>query len=603
MEEHDVEGGVSMDAASVRMEGATHGAYGATGSEPSSRRRSNRRAVAAGVLIGFAAIVAVAMLGGGEDGPAARGNRVDLAMRSASMEMLFSEGHGAPTVLSPPEDPAKDPGAMDLEEGTDMDNSRLGESAAVSGPGGGDQIDTTRGGMNGGGLMYAKHAQDFYDHMLYNANITLQADESWRYWSRIRVRDEVYYMLQKVQNLIKRNYNMHYNVKQDLASDRTFLKEDVEIAQAKMTALVGQVKGVAEKIGAGLTQLRMAEEEEQRRLEQYKRHYDSDLRRIHAVLSNQTIELEKERHDALRKAYDKQLAKMQEDVDSILAEDRAHMVQNNEESKQKIQGIQEQLDRDVSDMKDLQHTIQANVETAKVKEEADMSNVTAVHSSLETYLHNMQSSLDTSLGKQSTIEALAKSNQDALKTVTTQVETAAFKLSMLEKKQQSDHAEVNDKLQGLVTTSDGLESSLTTQTEAMDALKTTVETFASENAAFKTTVQGDHSSLKATIDSLTEEIKKADVLKQDIADLQNSMSTQINDLSAKIDDLGGTQTTLATSLSQQETDMSGLQSRVTNLEASAKSSSDEAKEDHDRVSAVVEEMQAKLSTLLDLKVS
>jgi hypothetical protein len=75
------------------------------------------------------------------------------------------------------------------------------------------------------------------------------------------------------------------------------------------------------------------------------------------VLSNQTIELEKERHDVLCKAYDKQLAKMQEDVDSILEEDRAQMVKNNEESKNKIQAIQDQLDRDSKDMSDLQRTI------------------------------------------------------------------------------------------------------------------------------------------------------------------------------------------------------------------------------------------------------
>ena len=75
------------------------------------------------------------------------------------------------------------------------------------------------------------------------------------------------------------------------------------------------------------------------------------------MLSNQTIELEKERHDVLCKAYDKQLAKMQEDVDSILEEDRAQMVKNNEESKNKIQAIQDQLDRDSKDMSDLQRTI------------------------------------------------------------------------------------------------------------------------------------------------------------------------------------------------------------------------------------------------------
>ena len=428
------------------------------------------------------------------------------------------------------------------------------------------------------------------------------AGKGWRYWSRIRVRDEVYYMLQKVENLIKRNYKMHYAVKQNLEGDRTFLKEDVELAQQKMTALVGEVKAVAEKIGAGLTELRKAEEEEQRRLEHYKGHYDRDLRRIHAVLTNQTIELEKERHDALRKAYDKQLAKMQEDVDGILAEDRAQMVKNNEESKQKIQAIQDQLDRDTKDMSDLQHSIFVNVEAAKVKEVADMDNVTAVHSSLQTYLHNMRSSLDESLTKQKAIEELAKSNQEALAAVTTKVDTAAFKLSMLEKKQASDHEQVDDKLKSLVETSDGLQSSLTTQTDAVSSLKETVDKFAQESPEFKKTVEGDHAALKSTIDDLMNEIKKADKLKQDISDLEISMNTQINDISSKIDDLGGTQSTLATSLGQQQTDMATLKTRIATLEESAKSSSDEAKSDHDRVSAVVTEMQSKLSTLLDLKV-
>jgi len=506
------------------------------------------------------------------------------------MQRLDSDGADAPEVLSRPDNPLEDAGAINVDAGTEFDDNRNVGKIHVAMP-----------GMSGGGFKYPKHADEFYDHMLYNANMSLQGSQSWRYWSRIRVRDEVYYMVQKVKNLIKRNYNMHYNVKQDLSGDRTFLKEDVELAQAKMTSLVGEVKGVAEKIGAGLTQLRKAEEEEQRRLEQYKRHYDSDLRRIHAVLGNQTIELEKERHDALRKAYDKQLAKMQEDVDSILAEDRAQMVKNNGEAKTKIQNIQDQLDKDTQDMSNLQHTIFTNVQAARVKETADMSNLTAVHTTLNSYLHGMQHSLDDSLAKQTTIETLAKSNQEVLSTVTTQVDDAAFKLEMLEKKQASDHATVDAKLSEIVTTSQGLDSSLTTQTEAVSTLKETVEKFAKENPEFKKTVEGDHMSLKTTIENLQTEIKKADVLKKDISDLQTSMNTQIDDIASKIDDLGGTQTTLATSLGQQKTDVNGLQLRITDLESSAKSSSDEAKTDHDRVSAVVEEMQSKLSMLLNLK--
>ena len=578
-----------LEAASQR---ASHVVYGATsttaGEDAGASRRRHRRAIAAGLGLGLAAIAAAAMLGSG-DGAEERISALDV-QRLAMSSLLHGAHAGAPVVLSPPEDPLQRTGAIDPEQGTDMDE----EDDSIVHPG---EI-----GRSGGGLQYARHAQDFYDHMLFNANASVQSDKSWRYWSRIRVRDEVYYMIQKVENLIKRNYNMHYNVKQDLSGDRTFLKEDVEKAQTKMTDLVREVKKVAEKVGAGLTNLRKVEEEEQRRLEQYKRHYDSDLRRIHAVLSNQTVELEKERHDALRRAYDKQLQKMQQDVDAILAEDRAQMVHNNDEAKTRIQGIQDQLDTDTKDMSDLQHTIFTNVEAAKVKETADFDNVTAVHISLNTYLHNMQHSLDHSLAKQTAIEALAKSNQHALASVTTQVDTAAFKLSMLEKKQASDHEAVNEKLKALVSTSEGLDSTLSTQTEAVKTLKETVDNFAAENAEFKKTVEGDHVNLKDTIQSLQTEIKKADVLKTDIADLQTSMGTQINDISSKIDDLGGTQTTLATSLSQQTTDMTGLQTRIADLESSAKSSSDEAKADHDRVSAVVEEMQGKLSGLLDLKV-
>jgi len=553
----------------------TVGAYGATTlrSEQNGRRGSNRRAVVAGVLLGCAAIAAVTRPAG-------------MAMESLAVERLQS-GAGAPEVLSPPDDPLEDEGAIDPDVGTDMDDSNDRQIILP--------------GTAGRGLKYPQHTGEFYNNMLYNANLTLEGSKGWRHWSRIRVRDEVYYMVQKVKNMIERNYKMHINVKQDLTGDRTFLKADVELAQAKMTSLVGEVKGVAGKIGAGLTQLRKAEEEEQRRLEKYKRHYDSDLRRIHAVLSNQTIELEKERHDALRKAYDAQLSRMQEDVDSILAEDRAQMVKNNDESKTKIQTIQDQLDRDTQDMSDLQHTIFTNVEAAKVKETADMNNLTAVHTSLNSYVHNMQHSLDDSLAKQTTIETLARSNQEALETVTTQVNSAAFKLEMLEKKQATDHEDVDTKLSELVTTSKGLDSSLTTQTEAVNTLKDTVETFAKENPEFKKTVEGDRMSLKTTIENLQTEIQKADLLKKDISDLQTSMSTQINDIASKIDDLGGTQTTLATSLGEQGTDVNGLQLRITDLESSAKSSSDEAKADHHRVSAVVEEMQTKLSTLLDLK--
>jgi len=568
--------------------------YGAAGGEPLARRRSaHRRAAAAGVLLGVAAVAAVAMLGSG--GGAAPPRRASLAETTQARTQSLGLGPASPLVLTPDVDPAEEPGAMDVEAGTDM--ASAGDTGKIR-----FAMDKDEPGLNGGGLKYPKSGAEFYDHMLFNANLTLMRNKGWRYWSRIRVRDEVYYMLQKVENLIKRNYKMHYAVKQNLEGDRTFLKEDVELAQQKMTALVGEVKAVAEKIGAGLTELRKAEEEEQRRLEHYKGHYDRDLRRIHAVLTNQTIELEKERHDALRKAYDKQLAKMQEDVDGILAEDRAQMVKNNEESKQKIQAIQDQLDRDTKDMSDLQHSIFVNVEAAKVKEVADMDNVTAVHSSLQTYLHNMRSSLDESLTKQKAIEELAKSNQEALAAVTTKVDTAAFKLSMLEKKQASDHEQVDDKLKSLVETSDGLQSSLTTQTDAVSSLKETVDKFAQESPEFKKTVEGDHAALKSTIDDLMNEIKKADKLKQDISDLEISMNTQINDISSKIDDLGGTQSTLATSLGQQQTDMATLKTRIATLEESAKSSSDEAKSDHDRVSAVVTEMQSKLSTLLDLKV-
>jgi chromosome segregation ATPase len=457
-------------------------------------------------------------------------------------------------------------------------------------------------GMAGGGLRYPLHAQDFYDHMLFNANLTLQTDKSWRYWSRIRVRDEVYYMLQKVKNLIIRNYDMHYNVKQDVASDRTFAKEDVELAQAKMTALVGEVKGVAEKVAAGLTNLRKSEEEEQRRLEQYKRHYDTDLRRIHAVLGNQTVELEKERHDSLRKAYDAELSKMQKNVDDILAEDRSQMVETEDEAKEKIQGIQTQLNTDVNDMSNLQSTILNNVGDVQKKEETDFNNVTSVHASIESYLKTMQQQLHDSSLKQQSTDALAKSNEEQLTHVTTEVNSAAFKLSMLEKKQAEDHNEVNDKLQGLATSTTGLESSLTTQTELIDKLKTTVDNFATENAAFKETVTGDHASLGVTIANLQTELTKTDVLKKDIQDLQTSMSTQINDLSSKIDDLGIKQSTLDTSVGHQKTDMAELQTRVAQLEVTSKAASDEAKSDHDQVSAVVEEMQAKLSVLLDLKV-
>ena len=540
------------------------------------QRARHRRAAAAGLLLGCAVVVAVVMLGGGDGRPS-----------GLTAEGLFREGHGSPLVLSPPPDPLADAGAENPEAGTDMDDSSAHHA---------------RQGMSGGGLKAARHEQEFYDHMLYNANLTLQENEAWRYWSKIRVRDEVYYMMKKVENLIKRNYKMHYNVKQDLSSDRSMLKEDVDAAQAKMTSLVREVKGVAEKIGSGLTSLRQAEEEQQRRLEQYKRHYDSDLRRIHAVLSNQTIQLEQERHDALRKAYDQQLARMQHDVDSILAEDRTQMSKNENEEKAQIVGIQGQLDRDSEDMSNLQHKILENVEAAKVKEIKDFQNVTAVHTSLHTYLHGMEHTLQDSLSKETQIETLAKSNEEKLGEVNTEVKTAAFKLEMLEKKQTADHNAVDDKLKAIVSTSEGLDKSLTTETDSVNTLKETVDKFATENPEFKKTVEGDHIKLQSTLGDLQAEIKKADVLKQQISNLRASMGTQINDISSKIDDLGGTQTTLATSLGQQQTDMAGLQTRISSLENSAKSSSDEAKADHDRVSSVVEEMQTKLSALLDLKV-
>ena len=47
---------------------------------------------------------------------------------------------------------------------------------------------------------------------------------------------QIYYMMKKVENLIKRNYKMHYNVKQDLSSDRSMLKEDVDVPRGKPRA-------------------------------------------------------------------------------------------------------------------------------------------------------------------------------------------------------------------------------------------------------------------------------------------------------------------------------------------------------------------------------
>lgn len=635
--ESDVEEGFNLAEAAMRSS-EQHDVYGTSGVEAKSQRRSHRRLLAAGGLLVCAAIVAVAMLGADVDPPeiafaiVPRIPAPSLAQKALLTQSLQAgadneEGQeGQPLTLSPSVNPLEQKGAIDPDVGTDMDDhgkkGGLFPAPAVSaseddGDADGDGDDegsspVTMGqqearkeialpGMAGGGLRYPLHAQDFYDHMLFNANLTLQTDKSWRYWSRIRVRDEVYYMLQKVKNLIIRNYDMHYNVKQDVASDRTFAKEDVELAQAKMTALVGEVKGVAEKVAAGLTNLRKSEEEEQRRLEQYKRHYDTDLRRIHAVLGNQTVELEKERHDSLRKAYDAELSKMQKNVDDILAEDRSQMVETEDEAKEKIQGIQTQLNTDVNDMSNLQSTILNNVGDVQKKEETDFNNVTSVHASIESYLKTMQQQLHESSLKQQSTDALAKSNEEQLTHVTTEVNSAAFKLSMLEKKQAEDHNEVNDKLQGLATSATGLESSLTTQTELIDKLKTTVDNFATENAAFKETVTGDHASLGATIANLQAELTKADVLKKDIQDLQTSMSTQINDLSSKIDDLGIKQSTLDTSVGHQKTDMAELQTRVAQLEVTSKAASDEAKSDHDQVSAVVEEMQAKLSVLLDLK--
>ena len=90
--DHDVEQGISCEAA-VRMEGEPQSVYGATGGEPqhTRRRHSNRRAVAAGLLLGVAAIAAVTMLGG---------DTAPVRPAGLTMQRLDSDGADAPEVLS-----------------------------------------------------------------------------------------------------------------------------------------------------------------------------------------------------------------------------------------------------------------------------------------------------------------------------------------------------------------------------------------------------------------------------------------------------------------------------------------------------------------------
>ena len=190
------EGGGSEASQQAQRHG---GGYGATpGGEPGARRRGNRRAVAAGLLLGVAAVAAVVMLGtGGSRAPGTGGSRAAGLVSLASLQELEGEGQeegdpplrtlplgtgpNAPLTLSPEEDPEQVPGAMDVDAQTDMapKGERIG--FAMEEP-----------GRSGGGLMYPRSANQFYDHMLFNANLSLQENKDWRYWSRIRVRDEVY---------------------------------------------------------------------------------------------------------------------------------------------------------------------------------------------------------------------------------------------------------------------------------------------------------------------------------------------------------------------------------------------------------------------------
>ncbi|KAJ1494383.1 hypothetical protein T484DRAFT_1765795, partial [Baffinella frigidus] len=192
-----------------------------------------------------------------------------------------------------------------------------------------------------------------------------QGDHKYKYWSKTEVRDEVVMLKRIVHELVISEFRHHVKVKQDIQGDRAMLKEDLIASQDKVAVLEGNTRTMAERMASALSNLKKAEEEEQRRLNLYKDHYDKDLYRIHAILSNQTLQLESDSASDLQKAYNEtlqlesdsasdlqkayteELKKIQDSVDGIMVGDRKKMQEADDQNKKDIDIVHQTLSRDV----------------------------------------------------------------------------------------------------------------------------------------------------------------------------------------------------------------------------------------------------------------
>jgi len=446
-------------------------------------------------------------------------------------------------------------------------------------------------------------AESFYDAMVASVNRSVadDGDTSHLSWSKNRVRSEVYELRKRVRSVIMSEYKHHNQMKAGLERSRATLKGDIMRAMDQTTTVQGEVRILAEEMGSGMANLNMAEREMRRRIEAYKKHYDRDLARIHAILSNQTLELEQDSRDDLERMYKEELQKMQDDTDRILAEDRATMTKNDNEAMQKIAEIRKKLGLDVSTIKSTQAGLSTDLQDVVRRQADHLSNMTRSQHQIQEEVARITSAMKDVQKKQADLRETAKGNFEELGHADSQLKSAVFKLDMLEKKLLANQKSLQGESDSVQQKATDLEGEITKQLDVIENVKNQVEKFAAENPEFRKQVETDHEEMQKTIENLRTEINKVDAVKKQIGELQTLLDSKINDMSSQLDDISGQQQIQNTALGQQGSDLQSIMGRIEGLTKDAETLSKSAKDEHDGVAATIAEMQGKLTGLLGLK--
>mmetsp|Transcript_28059 Transcript_28059/g.67022 ORF Transcript_28059/g.67022 Transcript_28059/m.67022 type:complete len:710 (-) Transcript_28059:121-2250(-) len=428
-----------------------------------------------------------------------------------------------------------------------------------------------------------------------------QGDHKYKYWSKTEVRDEVVMLKRIVHELVISEFRHHVKVKQDIQGDRAMLKEDLIASQDKVAVLEGNTRTMAERMASALSNLKKAEEEEQRRLNLYKDHYDKDLYRIHAILSNQTLQLESDSASDLQKAYNEELKKIQDSVDGIMVGDRKKMQEADDQNKKDIDIVHQTLSRDVGLLTDFQSKISTGIKAAQETEGDNTGKLEVGQKTLQDTLNGLLSTLTTSQKGQQDLNAKTEANQALLKNLQDGLARAQASITGLAQKEDRENQALGQHLDAVTQSGSQLAEELKQQLATVTGLDDKVKAFAARDPAFKATVEGDHAALRSTIATLQAEIDKAQGIKGDLASLQTTLDGQIDGMLSKMDGLAATQTVQHSAGEQQESDITSMEARIAQLEVSAKAASTEAKTDHDEVAAALSAMQNKLSGLVSLK--